>query len=322
MLVLAPLLAALQRREQLRQGDSLRQSDLLREKDLPRRPEDLAKPTTIPQTTQQLRWFALADSGSGDQAQRGVARLMARRHQDSPVDLVIHAGDILYDNRPDALERLLRRPYAPLLAAGVPFHAVLGNHDLGNDGGAALLEAPELGMEGRWYSLVRGPVRFVMLDTNTDARWQHQLPWLKRVLRDNSSPWIVVVGHHPILSSGLYGNDAQSYARLAPLFARHGVQLYLNGHDHHYERTLPLHGTTYLTVGIGGAVLRPVLPGPGTAAAVSRHGLVEISASSTTLELRAWDLGERLIDAATLNRDGSLQPGGSARAAAQPAALN
>ncbi|MEB3332634.1 MAG: metallophosphoesterase [Synechococcaceae cyanobacterium] len=254
----------------------------------------------------ELRWFALGDSGSGDASQLAVAELMAARHRDQPVDLVIHAGDVLYDHRADALERVVRRPYAPLLAAGVPFHAVLGNHDLGSDGGRTVLGAPELGMAGRWYSFVRGPVRFVMLDTNTDARWQHQLPWLKRTLGGNRSTWIVVVGHHPILSSGLYGDDPAAHARLAPLFAAHGVQLYVNGHDHHYERSLPRHGTTYLTVGGGGSVLRPVLARPGSAAAVSRHSIVEIRNGPTTLELRAWDTQQRLIDTATLNADGSL----------------
>ena len=137
---------------------------------------------------------------------------------------------------------MLFRSYAELLAAKVPFHAVLGNHDIRTANGAGELAYPGFGMKGRWYSLRRGPVEFFMHDTNVD--WPQQRAWLKKALATSTAPWKVLVGHHPIYSSGFYGDDPEAIARLGPLLRRHGVQLYINGHDHNYERSRPIDGTT------------------------------------------------------------------------------
>ena len=208
--------------------------------------------------SQRLRLLAVADSGSGDAAQRAVALQMAQRHRQRPVDLVLLAGDNIYNDGDIALVGShFERPYRELLQAGVPFKAVLGNHDVRRDGGAGQLAYRPLGMEGRWYSFQRGPVQFFMLDTNPGEHWGPQLSWLRRQLAASSAPWKVVVGHHPLYSEGFYGDDAGLIARLGPLFKSYGVQLYINGHDHNYARTPVLNGTTYLTVGGGGASLRP-----------------------------------------------------------------
>nr|WP_319423581.1 hypothetical protein [Pleurocapsa sp. FMAR1] len=43
-----------------------------------------------------------------------------------------------------------------------------------------------------------------------------------------------------LYSSGSHGSSPELIDKLSPLFARNGVQLYLNGHDHDYERTEPI----------------------------------------------------------------------------------
>ncbi len=253
--------------------------------------------------SQRLRFLALADCGSGDSRQRLVGDRMAERHRLDPVDLVVMAGDNIYPSGDVALlETHFRRPYRGLLAAGVPFHAVLGNHDIRTGNGEPQLRIPELGMAGRWYTLRRGPVQFFFLDTNGNARWQHQMPWLKARLAASTAPWKVVVGHHPIHAAGLYGDDPVLGGRLQPLFRRHGVQLYINGHEHHYERTRVIDGTTYLVVGGGGASLRPVLPNGRTARAASTHSFAELQVAGDRLALQAWNARGERIDQAVLSR--------------------
>ncbi|MCS5698789.1 metallophosphoesterase [Cyanobium sp. FGCU-52] len=259
---------------------------------------------------QELHFLATADSGSGDSNQRAVGRQMGAVHRRDPVDLVLMAGDNIYPSGDLALVKAtFDRPYRELLAAGVPFHAVLGNHDIRTGNGKPQVAYPPFGMKGRWYSLRRGPVAFFMLDTNVNAPWQHQLPWLKRELAASDAPWKVVVGHHPIYSSGYYGNDPAAIARLTPLFRRHGVQLYINGHDHNYERSNPLQGTTYLTVGGGGASLRPVKAEAHAARAVSVHSFAELQVRGERLTIDAWDLNGNRIDRAVLNPAGAAVPG-------------
>ncbi len=251
----------------------------------------------------RLRFLATADTGSGDANQLAVGLRMAEAHRREPVDLVIMAGDNIYPSGDMALmERTFLRPYRALLAAKVPFHAVLGNHDIRTANGVPQVRSPMLGMGGRWYSLRRGPVQFFFLDTNVNAAWKEQLPWLQRSLASSTAPWKVVVGHHPLYSAGFYGNDPAAIARLTPLFRRHGVQLYINGHEHNYERTRVINGTTYLIVGNGGAHLRPVTPNGNTAKAVSTYGFTEVTVDGDRMRIEAWDSRGRRLDQAPLQR--------------------
>jgi len=254
---------------------------------------------------EHLHWFATADSGSGDRHQLAVGAAMAALHRRDPVDVVILGGDNIYnEGEMSRVGAAFERPYRELLRAGVPFHAVLGNHDIRTANGAGQLAYPGFGMKGRWYALRRGPVEFFMHDTNVD--WLQQMTWLRQALAASRAPWKVLVGHHPIYSAGLYGDDREAIDRLTPLLRRHGVQLYINGHDHNYERSRPINGTTYLTVGNGGAALRPVVPGPNSARAVSTYGFASLHADADSLTIEAWDTKGKQLDRARLNRSGTL----------------
>ena len=99
-----------------------------------------------------------------------------------------------------------------------------------------------------------------------------------------------------LYSEGFYGDDAGLIARLGPLFKSYGVQLYINGHDHNYARTPVLNGTTYLTVGGGGASLRPVVLRRSDATAVSAHSFAELEFTASDLHLQAWDRDGARID--------------------------
>ena len=86
---------------------------------------------------QLLRFLATGDSGSGNAHQRAVGQGMAAVQRRAPVYLVLMAGDNIDPDGDLALvERTFRRPYSSLLQDGVPFHAVLGNHDIRSANGA------------------------------------------------------------------------------------------------------------------------------------------------------------------------------------------
>jgi 3',5'-cyclic AMP phosphodiesterase CpdA len=253
------------------------------------------------------RFLAVADTGSGDANQRAVAQQMALVNRQRPVDLVLLGGDNIYPSGDIAMvQATFEKPYRELIAAGVPFHAVLGNHDIRTANGEQQLAYRPFGMKGRFYSLRQGLVEFFCIDTNVNADWARQLPWLSQSLARSSAPWKVVVGHHPVYSSGFYGNDQVAQRRLAPLFRRYGVALYINGHEHHYERSKPIDGTTYLVVGGGGAYLRPVQPSAQSARAISRFSFAELEAHRDGLTITAWDAQGQRLDRALILPPGQL----------------
>ena len=145
-------------------------------------------------------------------------------------------------------------------------------------------------MDGRYYTFEQGSVQFFALDTNPEAPWQEQLNWLEQELQQAKQPWKVVFGHHQIYASGMRGVVRELADKLTPLFSRYGVQLYLNGHEHHYERTEAIEGTTYVTCG-NGAKLRDVGESEWTAYSVSRLGFAAVEVYSNRLEIMGIGTG-------------------------------
>src|ERR671933_1893859 len=205
-----------------------------------------------------LRFVSVADTGTGAAGQYAVAAAMTRYHQLNPYDLVILAGDNIYNNGEiEKISAVFEQPYQALLQQGVKFQACLGNHDIRTDNGDPQLRYPAFNMQGRYYTFRRGDVQFFALDTNHNADWKAQLAWLEQELSRSNASWKMVFGHHQIYSSGQYGLNQEFIQTLTPLFQKYRVQLYINGHDHHYERSQSIKGTTYLICGAG-AGTRPV----------------------------------------------------------------
>ncbi len=107
-------------------------------------------------------------------------------------------------------------------------------------------------------------------------------------------------GHHPIYSSGVYGTNQTFVKVLTPLFRKYGVQLYINGHEHSYERTRPVNGTTYLITGNAGATLRPVNRSEWTAYSDSRYGFTVLDVHDDLIEVKAIDTNYQVFDRGTI----------------------
>lgn len=269
-----------------------------------------------------VRILAFGDSGWGSEPQVALAHRMIEGPEDGSWDLAVHVGDLAY---PDGRDRdfTIRhfRVYAPLLAR-LPLHPVAGNHDVVAEGGEAYDRAFGASGSGRWWSLRRGRVLVVGLDTSHEpardslarregAQWR----WLDRTLadaaRDTTLAWTVVVLHHPLYSHavGLSGHGSSGPLREAvePLLLRHGVDLVLAGHDHHYERSRPVRegrpaapgcGPVHLVTGGGGAsrYARSVAPDPATAAASRSHHYVTLTLWPGHGTGRAVDPDGRVFD--------------------------
>ena len=96
------------------------------------------------------------------------------------------------------------------------------------------------------------------------------LRWLENDLRTTRQFWRIVYFHYPPYATGVNVNDPQSLLvrqHMVPIFENNGVQLVLSGHEHSYQRSVPIRrsnmvasgvGTSYFTTGGGGAILYPV----------------------------------------------------------------
>ena len=100
-----------------------------------------------------------------------------------------------------------------------------------------------------WYSYDQGNWHFIALNSN--LFYDHeQMDWLDADLAANTKPCTVAYFHDPLFTSGEHGNQLSSKPVWTKLEAA-GTELVLNGHDHHYERTEPQRGVTYVVSGGG-----------------------------------------------------------------------
>jgi hypothetical protein len=256
----------------------------------------------LPDTAAVVRFAVFGDSGNAS-----LERISVRdRLEVQPIDLVLHTGDIAYEEGTrEQLEQSFFGIYQNLLES-VPVFPVPGNHEYVTDSAGPYLEVFDLpgngvpGANERWYSFDWGDVHFVALDTE-QVRDQ-QVGWLERDLAANRRSWTVVYLHKPPYSSGFHGGSALVEDAFVPAFQRHGVQLVFAGHDHHYERTLPMAGVTYVVTGGGGKSLRAVGGSEFTAYSESVMHFVGVEVNGVRMRGRAIDAAGREIDAFEITR--------------------
>ena len=130
-------------------------------------------------------------------------------------------------------------------------------------------------------------------------------------LSGTDAPFTVVGMHKPIYSSGAHGSDTASQETIVPVLDAHGVHLVLAGHDHGYERSLPLRegvamdspsdGTNYVTTAGGGAYLYTFTGDWFTAFVESVNHYCHVQVTGQTLTLTAYRLDGTTMDSLTID---------------------
>ncbi len=247
--------------------------------------QDQVSPVAVPKSKLLQRFAVIADTGTSNNHQYAVGRAMTRYHDRHPFNTVLMVGDNIYNNGEIAkIKAAFEIPYADLLSRGVKFYAALGNHDVRTANGDRQVDYPQFNMQGQhYYTHGQGDIKFFVLETSSLVNPQSpdrlvQLAWLDRELAASKAKWKIVYGHHNIYSAGVYKIDRVLQKDVTPILKKHQVRLWINGHDHNYQRSKPIDGTTYLVCGGGGAMLYPVKPQSWTAFAQSIHsfGIVEV----------------------------------------------
>ena len=246
-----------------------------------------------PVDTALLRFAVIGDFGSGFEEQYRLAQRMCIWRRGDPFNLVITTGDNIYNaGEPENFEPKFFRPYECLFDAGVRWRAVLGNHDVGTNNGRPELDEPAFGMKRRNYVVRKKGVRFVMWNSTDPNR-----DWLRRnVGAEPGDRWTVVSFHHPVFTPGPHGNTPGFSPSLPRLFARKGVDLVVNGHDHLYARMPPKRRVRYVVTGGGGAGMYDCLDPSITEVCIERHHFLYVVARPEKLIVRAVPISGGPID--------------------------
>ena len=158
-------------------------------------------------------------------------------------DLVVSTGDMSYGDSGDCFYKVVNPIISKLKIS-------LGNHDTPEDGSASLQNEYEsyFKLKKPFYSFDYKNTHFIMMDsthetsiTSSDQQYQFVKQDLEKTSKNSNINWIIVTLHEPFYTNPGKHPPDQGLAKLYhPLFDKYGVDLVLAGHNHWYERTLPL----------------------------------------------------------------------------------
>jgi hypothetical protein len=183
-------------------------------------------------------------------------------------------------------------PYYEKLRMSTTWQPALGNHDYyAGDLRPYFNRFPQLQGQA-YYSWSLGPTDFFVLDTEQRLDTASaQTAWLAGALSSSHAKYKVVQMHRPMISSRAGSIGSNLYEALGPMLAKHGVQLVLAGHEHGYERSRPIDGTTYMVVGGGGAATYGYPGGlpDSTVTRTGRNHHLELAFTDEQMVVRAVD---------------------------------
>jgi tartrate-resistant acid phosphatase type 5 len=290
-------------------------------------------------------WGTDDASGSpADQAQVAAGMQAYATQYNLSTDALFMLGDNFYGDMTGGVKssrwQTQFEQLYPISVFEGPAYAVPGNHDYQNapqskfqtELAYAQTRESRWTMPARYYSFTfpeEDPtVTFIALDSNmpnepanpppldgsyytpTDADRMEQLAWLQTTLQQPlTTPFLVVLGHHPVYSNGEHGDNGTLIRDWDPLFRQYGVHLYLAGHDHdmqHLEFTG--HPTSFFMSGGGGARLDPLLEPSSTRGPFAQvvHGFSHLQVRQDLMILRHLDPLGNLIHKFTKTPDGTV----------------
>jgi predicted MPP superfamily phosphohydrolase len=238
----------------------------------------------------------------GEANDRSLDRLIEETKKEI-IDAVLHVGDFAYDldSQDGKVGDAFMNSIQPI-ASALPYMTCPGNHEAAGNFShyrnrfSLIQEGVGKNSQSQvnlWYSFNLEYTHFVAIDTEVyhyfrdDGQIQRQLNWLEKDLQDANKnrdqyPWIVMYGH-----KGWF-MDSVNYTGFEDLAHAYGVDLFLCGHVHNYERFYPQHhgkvdsqekhhytNPKYMTTIVAGSpgCREKISHGSGPAKALAEHSL-------------------------------------------------
>tara|TARA_E500000331_G_scaffold346128_1_gene384581 strand:- start:756 stop:1754 length:999 start_codon:yes stop_codon:yes gene_type:complete len=219
-----------------------------------------------PPDGERITFFALGDQGSGSYRQHAVEWSLERACQaDRTVNFTLLLGDNFYKEGVTSVDDPLWDEYfesmydGPCLM-GMPFYAILGNHDHMKNA-QAQVDYYEQGLgTGRWrmpgmsysqdFGMVDGQTLLQLFVVDITLPIAPQLAEIEAA--KGNALWTVVASHHTIRSfDDVYGDNEALLEQMQGL-AELGVDLYISGHAHNLQLISVEGEPLYLVSGAGG----------------------------------------------------------------------
>ena len=281
-------------------------------------------------------------SGPGDDA----FAIAQHRLSDRAVDFEVFTGDAVFLGTAQNLWNLWFEGTDGTFGVQdfMAHHALMmsnGNHDLLVINYLVQFAMPQDVSAGEnpdgeeWYSFDYANAHFVVLNdtvTNASTIAGAEANWLESDLSAvdrTRTPWIFAVHHQALFTCGsTHSPDTTARDAWQPIFDAHNVDIALEGHNHVYERTLPILGTTgtmanvaphgamgeptvsggipsgtvYVVAGGAGAPLYPIdtTACPATHTGVSERNYMTVEIAGTSIHVTTRDtLTDAIIDEMT-----------------------
>lgn len=213
----------------------------------------------------KLTFAVIGDFGGHPQppyttwTQRKLARVMAVEvGKNFGTRFIVGLGDNFYFNGVKKVEdprfhQTFENVYSDPVLKTSKWYMIAGNHDHHGNVSAQIAYSK---VSPRWHfpdffytkeEKIPGTsatIQLVMIDTTLLCGFkkgphfptqESQMRWIKDTLESSKADYLLVCGHHPVLSVGMHGNTHCLLDKLKPLMEEHDVTAYFSGHDHNLQ---------------------------------------------------------------------------------------
>lgn len=271
-----------------------------------------------------INFIVVGDWGrNGEFHQKDVANEMGKDGTKKSSSFVVSTGDNFYPNgvisTTDPQWNASFEAVYSDYSLNIPWFTCFGNHDYR---GSIQAQLDYSNVSRRWntkeryYSFERTipdsseKAIFIFIDTNpfdeTLSRKSHsdlekqdktaQLTWLENTLSKTTAKWKIVIGHHPLYTTGVRRDKMLDVrAAFLPIFEKNKVNVYFAGHEHDLQHQKPAGFTHYFVSGAGSEIRPVTIDEVQTKFAASDHGFMSVQLSKDALNLQVINyLGKEL----------------------------
>lgn len=275
--------------------------------------------TTYPDEVIPFNFVVIGDSRNRHDVH---AKIVKKIREKNP-RFVVNSGDLVANGRSMSDWEAFFKVNKEFMK-NTPYYPVLGNHEKDSPYYYDFFDLPN---NERYYYFTVGDALFIVLDSEgprttipafvtengEDKYWydsaidyhKTQKEWLENVLNlNNEAGFIFVFQHLPLYSVKASRVEESKMARefWGDIFARHGVQVFLNGHDHHYHHAID-NGVHFITAAGAGAPLYKVdAPQPETVSYKEIEHFVNVEVNESSAILHVIDIDGNEFDTIEVQR--------------------